>query len=105
MYICVSTTISTSGNHHLLRELSLAQTGVRIMPGTAGCIIDPPAASEYAVLPVGVAMIRPSPCTMVTCLSFTLGHQHSHSQNTDMIQYTAQVSRVDSFSCSATEKC
>ena len=55
------------------------------MPGTAGCIIDPPAASEYAVLPVGVAMIRPSPCTMVTCLSFTLGHQHSHSQDTDMI--------------------
>ena len=52
-------------------ELSCRHTGVRMMPGTAGCIMEPPAASEYAVLPVGVAMMSPSPCTMVTCLSFT----------------------------------
>lgn len=52
-------------------KLSSEHTGVRIMPGTAGCIMDPPAASEYAVLPVGVAMMSPSPCTIVTGLSFT----------------------------------
>ncbi len=29
------------------------------------CTMEPPAASEYAVLPVGVAMISPSACTVV----------------------------------------
>ena len=38
-----------------------AQIGVRSTPGTSGCTIEPPAASEYAVEPVGVATITPSP--------------------------------------------
>jgi len=38
--------------------------GVRRIAGTDGCTIDPPAAKEYAVDPVGVAIITPSPCHM-----------------------------------------
>jgi hypothetical protein len=37
------------------------QMGVNRMHGTCGCTMLPPAASEYAVEPVGVPMIRPSP--------------------------------------------
>src|SRR6266404_6864494 len=36
------------------------QIGVKIMDSTAGCTIGPPADSEYAVDPVGVATINPS---------------------------------------------
>ena len=42
--------------------------GVTIMAGTEGCIIEAPAATAYAVLPVGVDTIRPSPCTEVMYL-------------------------------------
>ena len=42
------------------RKLSeCGQTGVMTMAGTLGCTMEPPAAAAYAVLPVGVAMIRP----------------------------------------------
>ena len=43
--------------------------GVKRMAGTLGCTIDPPAATEYAVLPVGVASMTPSACTIVIRLS------------------------------------
>lgn len=33
--------------------------GVTIMAGTLGCIMDAPAATAYAVLPVGVETMRP----------------------------------------------
>ena len=35
--------------------------GVTIIAGTDGCIIEAPAATAYAVLPVGVETIKPSP--------------------------------------------
>ena len=34
-------------------------TGVRRIPGTLGCTMEPPAAAAYAVLPVGVDTIKP----------------------------------------------
>ena len=37
--------------------------GVNRIAGTLGCTMEPPAATEYAVLPVGVASITPSACT------------------------------------------
>ena len=40
--------------------------GVKRMPGTCGWTIEPPAATLYAVEPVGVEMMMPSPCTAVT---------------------------------------
>lgn len=42
--------------------------GVTIIAGTDGWIIEAPAATAYAVLPVGVETIKPSPCTDVMCL-------------------------------------
>jgi hypothetical protein len=39
--------------------------GVSSIAGTDGCTIDPPAAKEYAVDPVGVAIIRPSACVCI----------------------------------------
>lgn len=33
--------------------------GVTMIAGTLGCIIDAPAATAYAVLPVGVEIIKP----------------------------------------------
>ena len=45
------------------------QIGVSNIEGTAGCTIALPAESEYAVLPVGVATIKPSACTRVNNLS------------------------------------
>lgn len=33
--------------------------GVTTIPGTLGCTMDAPADIEYAVLPVGVEMIKP----------------------------------------------
>lgn len=42
-----------------LKESECGQIGVTTMHGTLGCTILAPAASEYAVLPVGVAMMIP----------------------------------------------
>ena len=47
------------------KESECGQIGVISMQGTVGCTMDPPADTEYAVDPVGVAMMRPSPCTQV----------------------------------------
>ncbi len=38
------------------------QMGVKSSAGTPGCTMLPPAARLYAVEPVGVAIIKPSPC-------------------------------------------
>ena len=46
-------------------ESECGQIGVISMQGTVGCTIEPPADTEYAVEPVGVAMMSPSPCTQV----------------------------------------
>ena len=45
-----------------LKESEWGQIGVTIMAGTDGCIMEAPAATAYAVLPVGVETINPSPC-------------------------------------------
>ena len=42
-----------------LKEREWGQIGVTIIAGTLGWIIDAPAATAYAVLPVGVETIRP----------------------------------------------
>jgi hypothetical protein len=57
-----STLISTVlGTMMGRKEREWGQTGVSRIDGTSGCTIEPPAATEYAVLPVGVATISPSP--------------------------------------------
>ena len=43
-----------------LKDRECGQMGVMRIQGTLGWIIDAPAATEYAVLPVGVDMIRPA---------------------------------------------
>ena len=50
-------------NSVYLNDRECAQMGVKRIAGTFGCTMDPPAATEYAVLPVGVASIKPSACT------------------------------------------
>jgi hypothetical protein len=47
-----------------LKEREWGQMGVTITAGTEGWIMLAPAATAYAVLPVGVDTISPSPCTM-----------------------------------------
>jgi len=42
-----------------LKDREWGQIGVTIMAGTLGWIIEAPAATAYAVLPVGVDTIRP----------------------------------------------
>jgi hypothetical protein len=44
------------------KEREWGQMGVTITAGTEGWIMLAPAATAYAVLPVGVDTIRPSPC-------------------------------------------
>lgn len=57
---------STPAGTTMGRKLSeCGQMGVTIIAGTEGWIMDAPAAAAYAVLPVGVDTIRPSPCTDV----------------------------------------
>ncbi|KAI2797596.1 hypothetical protein BLOT_014130 [Blomia tropicalis] len=46
-------------------ESECGHIGVIIIAGTLGWIIEAPAATAYAVLPVGVETINPSPCTVV----------------------------------------
>lgn len=46
-------------------DRACGQMGVNRMAGTQGWQMEPPAAAEYAVEPVGVASITPSPCTLV----------------------------------------
>lgn len=53
------------------KDRECGQIGVNRMAGTMGWTMDPPAATEYAVLPVGVASITPSACTCTATHSFT----------------------------------
>lgn len=65
----VHTFNSTPAGTTMGRKLSeCGQMGVTIIAGTEGCIIEAPAATAYAVLPVGVDTIKPSPCTDVIYL-------------------------------------
>lgn len=60
---------STPAGTTIGRKLSeCGQIGVTMIAGTDGWIIDAPAATAYAVLPVGVDTIKPSPWTEVMCL-------------------------------------
>ena len=52
-----------NGSGGYLKEREWGQMGVNKIAGTFGCTMEPPAATEYAVLPVGVASITPSACT------------------------------------------
>ena len=54
-----------AGRINGLKDNDLGQIGVRIMQGTKGWVIDPPAESEYAVEPVGVENTSPSPVVVV----------------------------------------
>ena len=49
-----------------LKEREWGQIGVINMQGTLGWIMEAPAATEYAVLPVGVEMMRPVKATEQT---------------------------------------
>ena len=57
--------IDESGKIRGRKDRVWGQTGVKRMQGTEGATIGPPALSEYAVDPVGVAIIIPSACTVV----------------------------------------
>ena len=57
--------IDESGKISGRKDRVWGQTGVKRMQGTEGATIGPPALSEYAVDPVGVAIIIPSACTVV----------------------------------------
>lgn len=46
-------------------ESECGQMGVNTIPGTLGWTREAPADIEYAVLPVGVEMMRPSPSSVV----------------------------------------
>lgn len=48
-----------------LKDNDLGQIGVRIMHGTKGWVMEPPADNEYAVEPVGVENTNPSPVVVV----------------------------------------
>ena len=48
-----------------LKESECGQIGVSTIAGTLGWTIEAPAATAYAVLPVGVETISPSPWTVV----------------------------------------
>lgn len=47
------------------KESECGQIGVTNIADTLGWTIEAPAATEYAVLPVGVETIKPSPWTVV----------------------------------------
>ncbi len=49
-----------------LKERVEGAMGVRSMQGTEGATMAPPTARLYPVDPLGVLMIKPSPCTVVT---------------------------------------
>lgn len=58
--VCVNTFSSTpAGTTMGLKESECGQMGVIMMAGTLGWIIEAPAATAYAVLPVGVETITP----------------------------------------------
>ena len=56
-------------------------TGVMQMAATAGNTIGPPAESEYAVEPVGVAMISPSALNVLTILRIHVRLQIDHARD------------------------
>ena len=59
--IPVRTLISTpAGTTIGLKDSECGHTGAMRIAGTLGCIMEAPAAAAYAVLPVGVEMIRPT---------------------------------------------
>ncbi len=47
------------------RKKAIRKLTIDTIPGTKGCVIDAPAESEYAVLPVGELIIIPSALTVV----------------------------------------
>lgn len=51
-----------------LNDNECGQIGVTMIAGTLGCTMEAPAPTAYAVLPVGVETINPSPCTVVMYL-------------------------------------
>lgn len=59
-----STTVRTTESGKMIgrKESEWGQMGVRMIPGMDGIVSAPPAANEYAVEPVGVAIMIPSAC-------------------------------------------
>lgn len=51
-----------------LKEREWGQMGVTMIAGTLGWIMDAPAATAYAVLPVGVDTIKPEQICLVSCV-------------------------------------
>lgn len=65
-------------NNYDLNEREWGQTGVKRIAGTLGWTMEPPAATEYAVLPVGVASNTPSAWTCkLQYLTILLGIKNS----------------------------
>lgn len=58
-----------------LKDSEWGQMGVTMMAGTEGWIIDAPAAPAYAVLPVGVEMISPSPCKTKNSIKIAISYE------------------------------
>ena len=54
-----------AGNTIGRNESECGQIGVNTIPGTLGWTSEAPADMEYAVLPVGVEIMRPSPRSVV----------------------------------------
>lgn len=59
MQIGVTLSSTPAGTTMGLKEREWGQMGVSMMAGTEGWIMDAPAATAYAVLPVGVDTIKP----------------------------------------------
>ena len=72
---CFTLSSTPAGTTMGLNESEWGQMGVTMIAGTEGWIIEAPAATAYAVDPVGVDTIRPSPWTetgVVTCSKYDL---------------------------------
>lgn len=94
--------ITESLGSNTVRKLSdRGQIGVRTRLCTEGWTIGPPAESEYAVDPVGVAMIKPSDCKVIhdqyKNTAYLLGSRYSRLLESDV----GRLHRRRSWSCEA----
>jgi hypothetical protein len=69
-----------------LKDSEWGQIGVTMIAGTLGWIMDAPAATAYAVLPVGVETMRPS--------------NETHDAQTHIRKYKVKVKDIDEQSTS-----
>ena len=77
------------------KERECAHTGTMTMAGTFGCTIDAPAAAAYAVLPVGVEIMRPT-CKTSKSLNKYSEKSLKHARYKYIVQ-TISLDRRDAF--------